>query len=253
LFNKPIDVTGSLYDTKIYYVDYTVQRVGFDLTFTKEFGEYWYASLGTSIQKVTYSDISSSAPPVIQSQAGTWQARKLIFSVSHNTTDYYLFPSKGSIQSLTYTIALPVLGGSEKFQKVVLSNANFIKDHIFYTGTILSARETVGWAQAYSNSVVPLDDEFFVGGDYTIRGYSYGYAGPLDSADEPIGATREIVLNFEADYPLYKNIFYVDAFYDTGRGADSWSGLKPSNWLGSYGVGIRFITSYAPVRLDLCF
>ncbi len=253
LFNKPIDVTGSLYDTKIYYIDYTVQRVGFDLSFTREFGEYWYASAGTSIQKVTYSDISSSTPPVIQSQAGTWQARKLIFSLSHNTTNYYLFPSKGSIQSITYTIALPVLGGTEKYQKLVLSNANFIKDHIFYTGTIFSARETIGWAQAYSNSVVPLDDEFFVGGDYTIRGYSYGYAGPLDSADEPIGATREIVLNFEADYPLYKNIFYVDAFYDTGRGADSWSGLKPSNWLGSYGVGIRFITAYAPVRLDLAF
>ncbi|MFP3158742.1 MAG: BamA/TamA family outer membrane protein, partial [Hydrogenobaculum sp.] len=81
----------------------------------------------------------------------------------------------------------------------------------------------------------------------------YGYAGPLDSADEPIGATREIVLNFEADYPIYKNIFYVDAFYDTGRGADSWSGLSPSKWLGSYGVGIRFVTSYAPVRLDLAF
>ncbi len=253
LFNQPIDVTGSLYDTKIYYVDYTVQRVGFDLTFTKEFGEYWYASLGTSIQKITYSDISSSTPLVIQSQAGTWQARKLIFSVSHNTTNYYLFPSKGSIQSLTYTLALPVLGGSEKYNKIVLSNANFIKDHIFYTGTIFSARETLGWAQPYSNSVMPLDDSFFVGGDYTIRGYSYGYAGPLDSAGEPIGATREVVLNFEADYPLYKNMFYVDAFYDTGRGADSWSGLKPGNWLGSYGVGIRFITSFAPIRLDLAF
>lgn len=253
LFNKPIDVTNSIYDTKINYVDYNVSRIGYDLTFTRQYGEYWYVTAGSSIQKITYSNISSSAPLFIQQEAGTYQARKLIFSVDRNTTDYYLFPSRGMNTELSYQIALKVLGGNEKFQKITFSNANYIKDPFFHTGTILSARETFGIAQGYGGGIVPLDDKFFVGGDYSIRGYSYGYAGPLDSAGEPIGANKEFFLNFEADYPIYKRIFYVDAFFDTGRGADSFNGLRPSNWVGSYGFGIRFITSFAPVRLDLAF
>ena len=44
---------------------------------------------------------------------------------------------------------------------------------------------------------------FFVGGDFTVRGYMYGYAGPLaPNTNDPVGAKREVIFSIEANYPL---------------------------------------------------
>jgi len=87
-----------------------------------------------------------------------------------------------------------------------------------------------------------------VGGDFTIRGYRYGMAGVVDRNGDPIGAKKELILNFELSYKLHR--LYIASFYDTGLGADRWEDFSPANWRGGYGVGIRFITPLAPMRLD---
>ncbi|RMH81020.1 MAG: outer membrane protein assembly factor BamA [Acidobacteria bacterium] len=249
--NRPMDLSGSVYDKRIEYTTYTVDRTGLDLTLSKEFAEFWRVSVGTSIQKVRYSNISPDASPLVKEEQGTRQSRKLLFGLIRDTRDNYLFPTKGALTEVGYSLALPVLGGTERFNKISLSHQHFFKDSIFDTGLILSLKGTLGMVEPYGGKRVPIDERFFVGGDFTVRGYKYGYAGPLDpNTKDPIGSKRQFILSLEANYPLYKEILYGAVFYDTGLGFNDWGELKPQNIKGGYGIGIRFITPFAPIKLD---
>ncbi|MFN3598213.1 MAG: outer membrane protein assembly factor BamA [Aquificaceae bacterium] len=252
--NQPIDLTGSVYDKRIEYTTYTVERTGIDFVFSKEFAEFWRVAFGTSIQRVSYKNISPDASSLIKEEEGTRQSRKLILSLSRDTRDNYLFPSKGSLSELGYAVAVPILGGDEKFNRITLSHQQFFKDTFFDTGFILSLKGVVGLVEPYGGKRVPLDERFFVGGDFSVRGYKYGYAGPLDpNTNDPIGAKGQLILSLEANYPLYKNMFYGAIFYDTGLGFNDWKELKTQNLRGGYGIGIRFITPIAPIKLDWAF
>ncbi len=250
--NKPVDLTWSVFDRRIKYVTYTVARTGGSATFSREFWEYWRWSAGLSVQRVVYSDIDENASGYIRAQEGSRQTRKLNFSLSRDTRDFFLFPSKGSYARVFYSVAVAVLGGTEKFHKVEVTASKFLKDDWFDTGLLFSFKGTFGFVNPYGGKEVPIDERFFVGGDFTIRGYNYGMAGTLDQNNDPIGSTRELFFNFEVNKKI-KGIFYGAVFYDFGTGADSFEGLKPSNWKGGYGFGIRLITPMAPIKIDLAW
>jgi len=249
LMGRPIDLTFSVFDRRIVYTTYTVQRTGGSLTLSREFLEYWRASLGVSGQRIGYSDISDTASAFIRGQEGFRESRRISLSVSRDTRDFYLFPTEGSYARLDYTVALPVLGGTEQFHKVILTGSKFFKDTYFDSGFVFMSKAILGFVEPYGGKEVPLDERLFVGGDFTLRGYNYGYAGTLDINGEPIGSTRELILNFELNYKLHK-LLYFALFYDTGLGADRIEDFKIENWRGGYGIGIRFITPMAPLRLD---
>jgi outer membrane protein insertion porin family len=250
--NRPFDLTLSVFDRRIEYVTYTVERTGVSATFSREFWEYWRWSVGASFQRIRYSDIDPGASTVIKQQEGRRESRKFIFSVRRDTRDYFLFPTQGSLLEASYSVGVPVLGGTEKFHKVVLSASKYVKDTYFDTGTVFSAKGTLGFVEPYGGAQVPLDERFFVGGDFTIRGYDYGMAGTLDVNNQPIGSTKQLFFNFEVSYPLHR-VFYVALFFDTGLGAEDWRDFDPRNWRGGYGVGIRFVTPIAPIRIDWAF
>ncbi len=245
----PVDLTWSVFDRRIEYTTYTVERTGLSTTFSREFWEYWRWSVGASFQRIKYSDISPTASAFIRNQEGVRESRKFIFSISRDSRDYFLFPTEGSYFKLSYAVAVPVLGGTERFHKVSWTGSKFLKDTYFDTGLVFSSKLTVGFVEPYGNEQVPLDERFFVGGDFTIRGYRYGMAGVVDRNGDPIGSTKELIMNFELSYKLHK-ILYLAAFYDTGLGANRWQEFYPNNWRGGYGIGIRFVTPLAPIRLD---
>lgn len=251
---KPVDLDLSAFDRRIEYTTYTVQRRGFSVALSREFWEYWRASVGTSIQRVEYSDISEDAVSYIKEQAGKRDSRKIFLSLRRDTRDFYLMPTKGSIFSLRNTLGVGILGGDEKFYKLEVEGAKFFSDTYFDTGLILSLKGEIGFVEAYGGKKVPIDERFFVGGDFSVRGYEYGYAGPLDPRTlDPIGAKKKIVTSVELTYPIFKKMLYFATFFDYGLGADRWKDFKLSNFRGGYGIGIRIITPFAPIRVDWAF
>jgi outer membrane protein insertion porin family len=83
--NLPIDLNGSIYDKRVEYTTYTVERTGLDLIISREISEFWRISGGMSLQRVRYSNISPSASSTILQEAGERQSRKFIFGVSRDT------------------------------------------------------------------------------------------------------------------------------------------------------------------------
>jgi outer membrane protein insertion porin family len=250
---KPQDLSFSAYSTQRDYDTYDVEYKGISTTLTRRFWHYWEWYAGLDIQSIDYSDISPDASIYVKEAAKFSSARIIRFGISRDTRDSYIFPSEGSYFGLGTKVG-GLLGGDEKFAKISLKGSYYTKDEYFDTGTILSVRGQVGMIEPWGGKdITPIDERFFVGGDYTIRGYKYGYAGPIDpNTEDPVGAERMWNLSFEADYPIKEKFFYVGAFLDMGNGANSWSDLVKDIKAGA-GFGIRFITPMAPIKLDFAW
>lgn len=250
---QPQDLSLSLYSSSHDYDTYDVSYKGFSTTLTRRFWHYWNWHAGLDIQSIDYSDISPDASIYVKESAKFSSARIIRFGVARDTRDNYLFPSSGSYFAFNNKIG-GLLGGDEKFLKHTLRGSYYKKDPFFDTGTIFSLRGQVGIISAWGGKdITPIDERFFVGGDYTIRGYKYGYAGPVDpKTGDPVGAEKMWTASVEADYPIKKNFFYVAAFADVGNGANSWSDLFKDIKAGT-GFGIRFITPMAPIKLDFAW
>ncbi len=244
LFKTPTDVTLSLYDREFIYPTYTVLRRGGDLFLEREFREFYYMSLGVTLQRVEYSNITVEP---IKYQEGGRNSRKLFLSLSRDSRDNLFFPTKGSLTKLEYSIGLPLLEGQEKFNKLVFTQM-FAKR---LYGNIIYFAFKMGGVEPYGNSIVPLDELFFLGGDFSIRGYYYGYAGPVKNG-YPIGAKYMAYATLEFKHPLNRTIFFK-VFYDLGTAGNSLEELKRRALRGGYGLGLDIVTPVAPIRLEWAF
>ncbi|MCS7083382.1 MAG: outer membrane protein assembly factor BamA [Aquificaceae bacterium] len=251
---KPFDLSGTIFDKKLELDTYTVVRTGAEVSLSRELAEFWRVSFGLNAQRVEYSRISPLASILIRQQEGERQSRKFFTTISRDTRDNYLFPTQGSFSEASYSVGVGLLGGDEKFNKLVLSHQSFLKDRLLHSGFVFSIKGLVGIAEPYDNKVLPLDERFFVGGDFSVRGYKYGFAGPVDpNTLEPIGSKKQFFVSGEMLRPFYKNLVYGAVFYDVGLGFNSWEELKTQNLRGGYGAGLRFITPLAPIKIDYAF
>jgi outer membrane protein insertion porin family len=250
---KPQDLSFAVYDYSHNYDTYDISRKGISTTLTRRFWHYWRWHIGLDLESVDYSDISPDASIYVKESAKFSSATILRLGVERDTRDSYLFPSEGDYLG-AFTRIGGVFGGDERFVKLRLKGSKYFKDEYFDTGTILSIKGQFGWIEAWGGKdVTPIDERFFVGGDYTIRGYKYGYAGPVDpETEDPVGAKKMWVASAEADYPIKKKTFYLAAFTDVGNGANNWSDLVKDIKAG-VGFGIRFVTPMAPIRLDFAW
>jgi outer membrane protein insertion porin family len=250
---QPQDLSLSIYDYSHDFDTYDVERKGISSTLTRRFWHYWRWHVGLDLESIDYSDISPDASVYVKESAQFSSATILSLGVERDTRNSYLFPSEGDYFGLFGRIG-GVLGGDEQFIKLTLRGSKYFKDDYFDTGTIFSLKGQIGTIEPWGGkSVTPIDERFFVGGDYTIRGYKYGYAGPVDpKTEDPIGAKRMWVASFETDYPIKKKTFYLAAFTDIGNGANNWGDLTKDIKAGA-GFGIRFITPMAPIRLDFAW
>jgi len=251
--HQPQDLSFSLYSTYNDYDTYDIDRKGVSATLTRRFWHYWRWSVGTDFQKVDYSEVPDTASIYVKEMAQFNSATILRLSVERDTRNNFFFPTEGSYFGAFNRFG-GIFGGDEKFEKFWIKSSYYKSDPYFMKGTVFSVRAQTGFVIPWGGKeVVPIDERFFIGGAYTVRGYKYGYAGPLDpNTGDPIGGKRMWVVNFEADYPVKENLFYLAAFTDFGNAADSWGDLF-KDVKGGAGFGFRFITPMAPLKLDFAW
>ncbi|MCW4573888.1 outer membrane protein assembly factor BamA [Venenivibrio stagnispumantis] len=241
-FYKPLDLGFNLYDRSIDYTTFTSIKTGISTNLSYEFWEYWRTGVGVALEKGEIKDVTDAATTYVKLQQGKYDLYSVYTFINRNSVDNPLLPTSGSDITATFKVGT----GTRDFYKVVLSATKFIPDRIFYTDFVFSIKGTIGLVEKISKSI-PLDELFFVGGDFTIRGFSYGGAGPVDSNNDPLGAKRQIVLNYQVAHPIVERFLWGYAFLDQGKGFDS--GNFFSNMYNSAGVGMKIITPFAPIEL----
>jgi outer membrane protein insertion porin family len=183
---------------------------------------------------------------------------------TRDTRDNPLDAHKGVLQTLEMDFNTTKLGSSVDFAKLIGQAAYYrpIFHNIVWANSI-----RIGLAQPFSNSRVPLSEEFFTGGGNTLRGFPLDGAGPQrqvqvcnsgSSTDcsyiqVPAGGSEQLILNTEARIPLpIKQGLGFVVFYDGGNvfpriGFHDFASLYSNN----VGLGLRYATPVGPVRIDL--
>ncbi|MEO0410227.1 MAG: BamA/TamA family outer membrane protein [Pseudomonadota bacterium] len=116
-------------------------------------------------------------------------------------------------------------------------------------GTVLAARLRVGSIVGETTPTLPANRRFYAGGGGSIRGYGFQNVGPLDDDGDPFGGRSLLEIAFEARVKVTPTIGVVP-FIDVGN---VYSSVLPkvSGLQYGAGIGVRYHTDFAPIRLDV--
>jgi len=261
-------IGADVYRTERQYLDYTRRATGGDIKagypLSDSLSTFW-------LYKYEEKQISDESEALLQNiRNGAVLAPELrsttsaiSASLTSNTTDYRLDPSSGMIDTLSVEFA--GLGGTNRYLRYITEHTLFLPVGL---GTVASLRGTVGFIQRIGKDI-PLDEKFYLGGISSLRGYSGRTVCPVISSSPVIsdirgvgssssnrlylGGEAEAVVNLEYTFPLLKEAGLKGVvFFDAGN-AGSTVGNTFSNFLTSYGAGVRWFSPIGPLRLEYGF
>ena len=246
--DKPISFGVSVYRIKREYADFSRRSTGFEVSFGKSFWEYWGASIAYNLERTNIYDISPTASSVIKEQEGSNLTSSVSLSIARDTRDNYIDPLRGSKNALYTTLA--GLGGTTAFYKILFDSGWYFP---VFDVTTIHLRGRVGMTTGLFGKRLPLYERYYVGGIHTIRGVSYGEAGPKDINGEAIGGEREVIFNAEYIFPIVSEYKFKGlVFFDAGRAYDRGDGWGKNLKLTS-GIGMRWISPMGPIRVEWGF
>ena len=253
---------GDIYRSERDYTDYSRRLVGGDIKggypindFIGTFLMYKYEIKDIYNPSLTYQtlhdiDISGTYP------LGTTTTSSIYSSITRNSTDYRLDPSTGMINSLSAEYA--GLGGDNKYARFIMDNTCF---YPLYKKLVFSTKLTLGYIGEVGQPV-PIDEKFYLGGIYSLRGYKTRTVAPTknqlvkDGFGNQIieqiylGGGKEAFGNAELTFPLLSDVGLKGVlFFDYGNSFDDTSTVFDT-MLTSYGFGVRWASPIGPLRLE---
>ncbi len=103
-----------------------------------------------------------------------------------------------------------------------------------------------------SSQFIPVEDRFYSGGSYSIRGWQRAQLGPKRESGTPLGGKSIFESNIEARYPLFWRISIV-AFFEGGNVWEESYHFRLGDLSYAAGTGLRVETPVGPVRFDAGF
>ncbi len=272
LFDEPVYGRIDLYRQTQLYDGYTLDSNGFALGFGKTFDEFLSGSIRYSLDSsgVKEIDETSRNPYVLEQQLQFYgtavTTSALTASLTRDSRDFYLDPRTGSKNSIFVEYAGGVLGGDPQFIKSVADSAWFFP---LFWDTVFMARGRIGAIRSLIDKPVPIGERFFVGGTSggggTVRGFRYGTVGPVDSSGNRVGGNKELIFNFEYNFPLVPAARLKGViFYDIGRAfaddilrnrvdealADDPTRISFRDLKQGWGLGFWWLSPLGPLRFE---
>ncbi len=249
LFNTPYFGGSEIAGRKEKDERYNLEGAGGAVLLGRRLSEHTSGYLKYSYETVNVYDIQSSAPSDFHRHIGRKSTSIFSLNLERNTFDDSLYPIDGSYRALSAELASRGLGGDFNFTRTIGEASWYLTTG--YPKITFVFRVKGGWIGEYGGSEdVPFFERFYVGGSTTVRGYRSRLIGPKDSRGLPLWGEIMAIANAEARFPIYKRLNGA-VFFDTGSTWDKFSAIDlSSDFKSSVGVGLRYRTNWAVLRLD---
>jgi outer membrane protein insertion porin family len=245
----------SAYKTEVEYTDFEKEALGGRVGLGYNFSRFVNGSVSLRVEETEILARSGTVPLWNVQQEidkGLQQTRSIGFNVTRNTTDKFIDPSRGTVQTGSVEYAGGPLGGDSDFVKYYLNAKAFYP----VTATTVFSWNVL-WAHAVptvSGEEIPLFERFFLGGPYSIRGFRSRELSPKDpNTGEEIGGNKELIGNLEYLFPLipeiaFKGVFFFDIGNAWEQGAWPWDGRQLRY---AAGAGVRWYSPMGPLRFEM--
>lgn len=246
----------SVYRNAYKYADFRREATGGDLNLGHRFFDNFSAYVGYQIEQVSVSSFNYVVPRIFrQNSSGLTSA--LSFTVSRDTRDNYLFPTKGLYNSVVQEVSGTKLGGQNDFYRVNFRNMFY---QPIWKSIVFRNFFRVGYIKSLNDAPVPLYERFFTGGVNSLRGYDPNSIGPaLRIPGSPAGKEQKFVYGgdklllivTEIELPIYdKAGIKAVAFFDAGNAYAEEQNFSFNNLRMDYGFGLRWNSPMGPLRFE---
>ena len=245
LFGIPLWSKFDLWNLTREYDAYDLDSSGFGITFGYPLWEYVTGYVGYRLTSNTIKNLDPFVAWLIQQQEGKMTSSTMTMTLVRDTTDDYIFPSRGSKNSISLEHAGTILQGNTSFTKYEASSTWFFP---LFREVVFGIRGRGGYIQPHEGKELPIYERFYLGGINSLRGLRE--VGPKDPwTGDVIGGTTMFNVNAEFLFPLIKSAGMKGvAFFDTGNAWES--GYHLGDLRKTAGAGIRWYSPIGPLRLE---
>jgi outer membrane protein insertion porin family len=230
LFNRPITVGMDLFSRQYAYpFQFTQEATGGNFVFGVPLADYTRFFTGYSYQRVRVFDINPGylTPDALDrnpflrdslliDQGGSRTVSKISPSLVYNTVNQPVFPSAGTRYTAAFDFA--GVGGDTAFFQTRLEGIWYVP---LTTRMSFGLRGEGQYIRPYGdNPTLPIFEKFFLGGEYSVRGFEIRSIGPRDPFTNVVTGGNKS-LTFNAEY--YVNLFgpvRLLGFFDAGQVRD---------------------------------
>lgn len=238
-----------VYRSMTNYVTYFEKKSGASMTFSRWLSEYATGSVSLFAEQLDFSNpqegICPDLFPMVCRQLGSQTSTGFRTTLGRDTRDYYLDPRSGWRGTAGFDLGTPYLGGTNDYYKYTLDLINYTP---LPYDTRFSIRARYGAAEGVNGKPIPLTERYFVGGINTMRGFVFGRAGPVTNAMTLLGATKELIFNYDFIFTISSEAKLNGViFFDYGKGFNDNESIS-FKLRKTAGLEGRWISPFGPLR-----
>jgi outer membrane protein insertion porin family len=226
LFDRPITIGTDIFARQfIFPLQFTQDTIGGNFVVGLPLADYTRLFTGYSYEQIKVLDVNplylNTTNPILKESllldlGGRRTVSKISPSVVFNTVNLPIFPTDG--ERLTASFDLAGLGGNTFYWQ---SRLEGIWYHPLNTRLSIGLRAESQYVRPYGRTeTLPIFEKFFLGGEYSVRGFDIRSIGPRDPVSRLVtGGNKTLLFNGE----FYINIagpVRALLFYDAGQVRD---------------------------------
>ncbi len=173
---------------------------------------------------------------------------KLTGSWKHDSRNSAVFPSQGFYQRFSTVLTIP--GSDLQFYKLAYNFNHYIP---IYKSLTFSSRGDIAYGDGYGSSEqLPFYENYFAGGEKSVRGFKTNTLGPRDSLDDPLGGNIKLIggvaLFMPAPFADLGDTLRLTAFLDFGNVFEDSVELDEVRY--STGLGLTWLSPMGAMTLS---
>ena len=170
-------------------------------------------------------------------------------SLGYDATDDLFDPSRGFRLLGRLSPEISFEGGAFGYARAQIDASIYrrVSDSV-----VLAGRVRLGTIAGADRDAIAPSRRFYSGGGGSVRGYGYQRLGPRDADGDPIGGRSLAEFGLEARVRLkaFGGNFGIVPFLDGGSLTTD-SVPRLGNWQLGAGIGLRYYSSFGPIRVDV--
>jgi translocation and assembly module TamA len=227
---------------------YTAQTIGVSGVVNRESNIIWQKpvtySIGMQLLATRQDDRSAATDPI-----STYFILAFPGVITWDRSDNFLNPSRGF--RLTGRLSPEFTLNSGNYFNYLNTQAE-VTGYYPFGDLVVAGRLHVGGIVGADRGTIAPDRRFYAGGGGSVRGYVFQGIGPTDAEGVPTGGNSitEVAAELRYRFQAFGSDLGVVAFLDGGQVFDS-AMPQFNNLRFGAGLGIRYFTSFGPVRIDV--
>lgn len=216
----------------------TAGEIGMSLS--RDLKQYWAGSVGSVLE---FSRM------IENDQKNDFGLLSFPISLDFINTNDPLDPRYGWALGVTTRPFIDLYDTGRQFIKTTAAASVYLTESDWWAQPTLAIRAATGTIHGEALKAIPASHRYYVGGGGSVRGYAYQHVGELTEG-EPDGGLSfgetalELRLRFTNSWGM---VIFADGGY-------AYPGKSPDfgeDFLWGAGLGVRYFTSFAPIRFDI--